>query len=268
MKTSFYCVFFVFFYLEEQMNSCLVETVDSKVLRSKSLRSALWCAGSFLAIICSLVCCAVFDLVFSSRDGIAVAMMFACGFFLATMWLGVKALYFFVRYKIALRPPRQKSETDAGSRVREKHKLVEFITRLSTAVAKVTKTTGDTLGGFGEKHDSAVVNGSILLLCCGAFFWWVHPHFPEDTLTVVWVWGVFLGTLLSVLYKSKLSLSSFPFMKAQCLKNRPLLRCVIAIAELLVVASFFFVLLIFSFWVTGLILVAVTVLVGALVRFI
>lgn len=238
--------FYVFFYLETRMNACSVEIADSKTLRSKSLRAASWCAGSFLSIIGSLGVCAVFDTVFSSRDGIAVAMMFACAFLIASVCFGIRTLYFFCRYRCSLQEPRNpapdKVKTDSVLR-----KKIEALSR------------------FVERHESAVAKVIVFAVSCGMFGYWMHPG-SEDLSAGIGVWCMFLPVLLVCVCATKFRLSSFPFMKTQWLTQRPLARCIVLFLELSVVALVFTLITVFSLLFTTILLVSVAALVGFLTK--
>lgn len=216
--------------------------VASDDLRSRSLRAGVWGSVAFLGVLCAIASAAFFDAVYSSKDGIAVSMMFACAFALVSVYFGVRALYFFFRRRVSLGkglftvPAKEKADSVL-------HKKIEALSR------------------FVERHESAVAKVFVFVVCCGMFEYWLYPEFSAI------IWALLLIPLLCVLYKSKMSLSSFPFMKARWLVQRPLVRCVVLLVELTLVALFFAFTTMFSFLFVVIVMATIVVLVRAIVAF-
>ncbi len=222
--------------------------VVSDDLRSRSLRASVWGLVAFLGVLCAIASAAFFDAIYSSKDGIAVSMMFACAFALVSVYFGVKALYFFFRYRASLGkglfavPAKEKADSVL-------HKKIEALSR------------------FVERHESGVAKVFVFAVSCGMFGFWMHPV-PEDwsTESVLVVWGIFLMLLLPGVCTTEFRLSSFPFMKTQWLAQRPLARCVVLLVELAVVALAFVFITLFSLFFTIIVTAIACALVGAVMK--
>lgn len=225
------------------MKDCMIFMKDADVLRSRLVRSAMWSLEAFALILAAVMSAFLFDSVCSSKNGIALSMLAATVFFVCFGVSGGRTLYLFLRYMFALRSRRRamREKEESPSKSREK---IESLAR------------------FVEKHESAVAKTFVFAMCCGIFGFWLCS-LPEarNLETQLIFWSLFLGALACVLLQKEMKVSSFPFMETKRLKQRPLLRCFVLVAELAIVAIGFSFLTVFSLFLV----VLVFALMGAIV---
>lgn len=215
------------------MKDCSILMKDTEGLRSRFARSAMWSAGLFFLISAALVSALISDFVYSSKTGIALSMLAAIIFFVGFVVFAGRTLYLFLRYIFSLRSVREKIE-----------RLAQFV----------------------ERHESGVAKTFVFAVCCGAFGFWLYP-LPEEQSweTQMIFWTFFLSVLCGVLFKMRMKVSSFPFMKTKWLKQRPLMRCFVLAAELAIVAIGFSFLTVVSLAFVVLVFVLGGALVGAII---
>jgi len=127
---------------------------------------------------------------------------------------------------------------------------------------------------FFEKYDFILARACIFLLCCCAWGYMLSD-IPEASNASgidvfcgdAFLWLVFLVPLFAVLQGlPEFRFSKFPFLRSEWLKDKPAMRFALGVVELLIVASFVFVVIMFSLWLALLVFLAVCAIVAAVVR--